>query len=73
MSLAIVWSYFHFLRESHKGGLTKYRTTKNNMDDLAYLQRKWGKYLSVNRKKSVLGLGIAVRRKQPLIPSSMVK
>jgi len=73
----IIWSDNRYAwvgkKRFNKGGLTNYRTNKNDMEDLAYLQRKWGKYLNVNRRKSVIGLGIAVRRKQPLIPNIRVK
>jgi len=72
----IIWSDQRYVwvgeKRGNKGGLTQFRTARNDKDDLDYLQRKWGRYLGVKRKQSVIGLSVNVRRKQPLIPSSRV-
>lgn len=76
MKHRIIWADHRYAwvgkKRVNKGGLTQFRTARNNQEDLAYLQRKWGKYLSVTKKKAVLGLSVAVSRKQPLIPNNRV-
>ncbi len=60
------------VKRGNVGGLSAYRTTERDRRDAEYLQRKWGKYLRLTHKRSVLGMSISVPRQQPGIPHARV-
>ncbi len=60
------------VKRGNVGGLSTYRTMERDRLDAEYLQHKWGKYLHLTRKQSVLGISVSVPRQQPGIPHTRV-
>lgn len=60
------------VKRGNVGGLSNYRTIERDRADGQYLQTKWGKYLRVTQKQSVVGMSVSVPRHQPGIPRTRV-
>lgn len=65
--VTFVENRFSFLhrRFGLAGGNAGSRSSRRNEEELEYLQRKWGKHLSVADKKTTTRVAIHVRRRQP--------
>lgn len=61
------------VKRGNVGGLSTYRTIERDRQDAEYLQHKWGRYLRLTRKQSVMGISVGVPRQQPGIPFARVQ
>jgi len=68
----IIWQdnryYWVAKRRTNRGGLTAERTMAKEQADMAYLKRKWGKYIGFVNRKGVVGISFRVPRRQSGVP-----
>lgn len=59
------FSFIHRKRWSYPGGNTQSRSGKRNQVELAYLQAKWGKWITVTNSATTTRIVVNVERKWP--------
>lgn len=57
------FSFIHRKRWSYPGGNSQSRSGKRNQAELAYLQRKWGQWITVKNSATTTRIVVNVERK----------